>query len=368
MKKIPKFIYVCGLLFFSLIISNTLIVKAADDNNLQAVMPEISVITDEEGFTKSNNNGFYDINFKPGENIVLGARIQNTVNKKIDVEITPGTVITNQGHIVYGDQSNQMIDKSNKYPFSKMVKKQTVSIEPKGSLEVKIPVNVPKEKFNGTILGNIAFTVLGQDEQTKSRKSLATITNVVRQALVVRLRQGFQPDPDFEIGNPSTGGSLKGPTFTIPIRNVAATYFKENAGTRVHYVVTKENDKNVTYTSTDKNISMAPNSFYNGVISTKGRAIEPGQYNMKISIKYKGKTTRFSKNFVVTKARTKNINKGSTLKSKESKSGFNFLIVAIIFVIILIMLFALYAGMHRAQTKSKTNDQGDRRVRSRSKK
>lgn len=330
------------------------IVKAESQANLQASMPHLTLITDEEGFTKSNSEGFFDLDFKPGEAVVLGVKIQNVVDREIKVEITPGTVITNQGHIVYGDQSNQMIDSSNRHRFSKMVKKQTITVEPKGTVTVKIPVTVPKEKFDGTILGNLAFTVLGQEQQNKTdQKSMAMITNVVRQAIVVRMKQGVQPEPNFEIGNPATGGTINGPTFTIPIRNTAATYFKENVGTRVDYEVTKKGNSKVKYTHTDKNISMAPNSFYNGVVDTKGQTIEPGEYQAKIAIKYKGKTTKFSRDFKVSRALAKNINKGATVKTKKPQSGLNFLVIAIIFVLLLVLLVALYAGMRRARKQMK---------------
>ena len=343
-------------MIIGLILVNPQRINADTNNNMQAIMPQLTIITNSEEFTKSSNDDFFDIEFKPGDKVILGIQVQNISDKKIEVEVTPGTVITNQGQIVYGDQSNKMIDKSNRYPFSKMVKKQTVSIEANSSLTVKIPVDVPKEKFDGTILGNIAFTVLGQDQMEKSKKTdVATISNVIRQAIVVRLTQGHQPDPNFEIGSPATSGTTNGPTITIPVRNTAATYFKSDLGTKVNYVITKKDDSSVKYTNVDKNISMAPNSFYYGVVSTNGKAIKPGKYNAKISIKYKGKETKFSRDFDVTIAQAKNLNKSTPKITKKRTSFLNYVILAVIFIIILIMLIALYTGIIRAKKKARKN-------------
>lgn len=360
MKKIAKVFCALLLMTIAFVLPNTTMVRADSSEELQATMPQLSIVTDQEGFTKSKSSGFFDIDFKPGEDVVLGVKIQNIVNEKIEIKITPGTVISNQGHIVYGDQSEEMVDSSNQHPFAKMVKSQTVTVEPKGTFTVRIPVKVPKEQFNGTILGNLAFTVLGQEEKTKkdNKDGVATITNVVRQALIVRLQQGEQPDPDFQIGNPATGGSLKGPTFTIPIRNVAATYFSDKDGTSVKYTVTKKDDPKIKFTNSEKNISMAPNSFFEGTVSTKGKAIDPGKYSFQVEIRHKGKLTKLTKDFMVTKAQTKNLNKSDRSQAQQPKSGFNFIVLVIISIISLILLIALYAGIKQAQKKSK-NDQND---------
>jgi hypothetical protein len=364
LKKIVKVIYALSLMMFALILSNMVTVRADKNEDLQAAMPQLSVVTNEEGFTKSKSLGFFDIDFKPGEEIVLGVKIQNVIDKKIEIKITPGTVISNQGHIVYGDQSEELVDESNQHPFSKMVKKQTVTVEPKSSFVVRIPVEVPKEEFNGTILGNLAFTVLGQEEGAKkaNKDGVATITNVVRQAIIVRLRQGTQPDPDFQIGNPATGGTLKGPTFKVPVRNVAATYFSDKDGTSIKYTVTKKDDPKVKFTSSEKNISMAPNSFFEGTVSTKGKAIDPGKYNFQVDIEHKGKMTKLSKDFMVTSANLKNINKDAKLEAKKPKSRFNFVIVAMIAIVVLILLVSLYVGMRQAQKKVKADKEPSDRL------
>lgn len=326
-------------------------VFAESNNNLQAAMPQLTILNNEPGFTRSTNTGFFDFEFKPGEKVILGVRIHNLVNKKIILVITPGTVITNQGHIVFGDQSNQMIDQSNKYPFSKMVSKQKVSVDPNATKIVKIPVNVPTEKFNGTILGNLAFTVLGQNQSDDSnnQKNVATINNIVRQALIVKMRQGVQPEPDFDIGLPATGGTIQEPVFTVPVRNIAATYFKEDAKTKVIYTVTKKNDSKIKYVAQDNNISMAPNSFYYGIIPTKGKAIQPGKYHMEVEIKYRNKNVKLNRNFEVTKAQSRN----PTAKAKinKPKSQFPFWIVLLIFLVILILLVALFAGISKGRRK-----------------
>lgn len=326
-------------------------VFAESNNNLQAAMPQLTILNNEPGFTRSTNTGFFDFEFKPGEKVILGVRIHNLVNKKITLVITPGTVITNQGHIVFGDQSNQMIDQSNKYPFSKMVSKQKVSVDPNATKVVKIPVNVPTEKFNGTILGNLAFTVLGQNQSDDSnnQKNVATINNIVRQALIVKMRQGVQPEPDFDIGLPATGGTIQEPVFTVQVRNIAATYFKEDAKTKVTYTVTKKDDSKIKYVAQDNNISMAPNSFYYGIIPTKGKAIQPGKYHMEVEIKYRNKNVKLNRNFEVTKAQSRSPN--AKVKISKPKSQFPFWIVLLIFIIILILLVALFAGISKGRRK-----------------
>lgn len=362
MHKVTKF----ALLLFSVICS--LIIPrertlAASNSDLQAAMPQLSIITNEPGFTKSANSGFFDFEFKPGEKVVLGVKIQNLAAKKITVAITPGTVITNQGHIVFGDQSNQMVDRSNKHPFAKMVAKQKVDLAPKATKVVKIPVSVPSEKFNGTILGNLAFTVLGQeqDAQENQQKDGATITNVVRQALIVRMRQGVQPEPDFDMGVPATGGTIQEPVFTVPVRNVAATYFKEDAKTKVFYTVTKKDDPQVKYTAQDENISMAPNSFYYGTISTKGKAIKPGKYQMQVEIKYRHKTVKLNRDFQVSRAQSRNpLAKPAVTKPR---SQFPFWIIILVFLVILILVIALFAGIKQSRN-SKTARRSRMRKRS----
>ena len=98
---------------------------------------------------------------------------------------------------------------------------------------------------------------------------------------------------------------------------------------------------------------MAPNSFYYGIIPTKGKTIQPGKYHIEVEIKYRNKNVKLNRNFEVTKAQSKN--PLTKAKINKPKKQFPFWIVLVSFLVILILLIALFAGISRGRRKKMKN-------------
>ncbi|MHC5252787.1 DUF916 and DUF3324 domain-containing protein [Listeria kieliensis] len=241
---------------------------------------------------------YFDLEMKPGQVQELSVVLTNAKNKAITIENHANTAITNDNGIVDYSQANPKLDQTLKYPFSKLADvEQTTTIPAHGQKTVKIKVTMPKESFDGIVLGGLHFKEQESKKQKTKNDENVQIENRYAYVIGVRLvetKKAVQPDLKLNAIKPSQ----------INYRNVLKANLQNTKpviiqGFKVDAKVTKRGKDQVLFQEKKENMRIAPNSNFNYGINWNNQEFKPGKYTLHLTAWGSGKKWTFTKNFEI---------------------------------------------------------------------
>ncbi|RDX01498.1 cell surface protein [Listeria kieliensis] len=241
---------------------------------------------------------YFDLEMKPGQVQELSVVLTNAKNKAITIENHANTAITNDNGIVDYSQASPKLDRTLKYPFSKLAEvEQTTTIPAHGQKTVKIKVTMPKESFDGIVLGGLHFKEQESKKQKTKNDENVQIENRYAYVIGVRLvetKKTVQPDLKLNAIKPSQ----------INYRNVLKANLQNTKPViiqdfKVDAKVTKRGKDQVLFQEKKENMRIAPNSNFNYGINWNNQEFKPDKYTLHLTAWGSGKKWTFTKNFEI---------------------------------------------------------------------
>lgn len=305
------------------------------------------------------HSSFYDLQVKPGDELEIQAEVFNGSAASSQIAMGVNTAFTNgNGEINYtrGPKGDEL-DPSLKVEFSKIAQLQTSSplILPAGAKKiVSLKIKVPQDFSRGVIMGSWYFEKEAiTDEPAKKGIS---INNRFAYALAIKLTVNEEikaPHLDLVEVTPNLNSLRKVINARIQNDQAAVT-----SNLDFHSEVTKENASQVLYHNDLTNRIMAANSNFNLPIFLGDKQLEPGKYTLHVTatttdVKWAKKTWSWTKNFEISGAKAKQLNKKAvndpTPKSSPKKN--NNLLIILVSIIILLLLVIIILFFRRKKDK-----------------
>lgn len=172
-KENKKFLSIFYILFILLCFFHINAVSYAEINEAESTDHIDSSLMDYIKVTPifpenqiSKDNSYLDLDMTSGQNEIIELKIVNTSDQSVHIYIRPETAITsNEGKVMYRpDIEGVPYDSSLKYPFTELVhlSQEDILLEAHEEKIVHLTIEMPKETFQGVILGGIRFSIDNQ--------------------------------------------------------------------------------------------------------------------------------------------------------------------------------------------------------------
>lgn len=253
------------------------------------------------------------------------------MNKNQDIEylIKVGNATTNDnGTINYTNFKNKK-DTTAKYQLtdfiSKTELKQKVTVKAGSSSEVTVNLEVPKQKFPGTIAGGIYVERLTNayvDEKsgmnTRNHFSMTLPIILTEQAKVKRIAK-------MELDKVTV---KNGPEITAKLHNVKPVMFGKLS---IDSKITKKNHTKTLVHKSVNNYQVAPNSSFNFLASDSSNQLGAGKYTIDMHLQSGKRKWHLVKDFVITSKQ------GEPLTKQTGWLGISMMLWIVVIILILII-------------------------------
>lgn len=269
-----------------------------------------------EGIPNANqldkNSSYFYLKEEPNTTDKLTIKLNNSSNKDkvLDIKVVDANTNSN-GIIDYtGSLKN---NKTLKLPLTSMVKpkEKEVTVPKNSSVETKLTVSMPAEKFSGVVLGGVVVSEKKDKEKLKEgtvgNEYSYTIGIVLTNENKVELFKNISVElekvgPVLSAGKKVVQADILNPNpYVFSKAEVTGTVYEEGSSTKL-----KE--------STMQNVSIAPYSTLPFQLDWQKEDLKPGNYVFKCSVKTAENTWNFEKKFEIKNNEAKEINTESVFK------------------------------------------------------
>lgn len=329
--------------FFFVLISLVLVgsvpttALAADDEQvpfaMEAVLPENQ--RSDSGAT------YYDLIVKPETKQELQFVVKNASNKEIDLKLAANGAVTNSiGTIDYG-QPDYKKDSSAKYTLNELLKVPSeVKLAAGESKSITAELTIPKDGFNGVILGGIQ-AVEADKESTADSSSKSGLQLSSKYAMVIGVLltedPENQPQPELKLNDVKAGLDNGVTAVLANLQNVQPAMVGKMTITGTVY---KKGSSDVFKKTEKKNQEMAPNSNFDFAIDWQNEPLQAGDYTLKLVAQNKSHKWEFSKDFTITGEEEQTLNE-KAVGIKKDYTWLWILLGALLFIALLILAFLL---------------------------
>lgn len=260
---------------------------------------------------------YFDLRMKPNQKQEISVLLKNTSDKSATISVVPHTAVTNQNGVIdYGKKIAK--DTSLKYEFTDLVKGNTTyKLKPKESRNAIFHVEMPKEEFEGQILGGFRISKVN-DEDKKEGKDGVQIENQYAYVIGAKFTE-----KDGSISPKVVLNEIK-PTLqnyrtavSANLQNIKPTII---SGLKINAIVYTKDKKEILHQTKKENMSMAPNSNFDFPISWDNQKLKAGSYHLSLSAEdNKGNKWEFEKDFNIESQESKKMNEVAV----DVKDNFN---------------------------------------------
>ncbi|WP_088013283.1 DUF916 and DUF3324 domain-containing protein [Gottfriedia acidiceleris] len=277
---------------------------------------------------------YFDLKLGPAKSQIISLTVQNQGNNPIELMIEPNTAITNQNGVIDYNRHNYKKDSSLKYAFSDIISsKQKVELKGKETKKVYFKIQMPKESFDGIILGGFYISKINNEEETM-KQSNVQLKNEFSYVIGVKLSETeASVQPDLKLNKVKAGLLNYRTVVTANIQNTEATIINN---LNIEAVVSKEGEKKSLHKSKKENLSMAPNSNFDFPISWDQQELKPGKYHLYITANDKNHVWKFDKMFEI-KDKEAELNKHAV--ELEKNNSINYIVIALMLLTVITLIF-----------------------------
>jgi hypothetical protein len=268
-------------------------------------------------------------------------------------KVTPVAATTSDAGQINYTPSSAKPDASAQYVVTQFLTRSvTITLAPKTQKTVTFAYQIPKDGFKGTLLGSIYVLDTSSGEQ-KSKGFALNNRFAMALGLSMTMNRDQVVAPDLRLGTVKAQTHQNKPVVAARLRNVKPSYFRNMT---VDAKITKNGQNDSLYTAKLADGSMAPNSNFNFLIGTNGKAIPAGNYVYHMTVKATGRTWRFTRAFTVSPEQHAKI--AGEIGEKPSSHLWYWLIgIAILLLLALVAwLFYLLGKRRREQDENEEDD------------
>lgn len=286
--------------------------------------------------------GYFDLLVKAGRKEKIAIKLLNHSAKNVKIRITPHTAKTSANGTI--DYSGMALKNTENLvaSFEKITSsEQLVVIPPRKSQEVSFTIDVPKQAFEGILLGGFYIQEeQDSDQQQGGQESNVAIKNEFSFIIGCQLRMGTNQQVPKKFAINDVHLDTYGGYFSVvtEIANIAPTLVSNFL---LKGEIINETGQSI-YTFKKEPFSMAPNSVYSLPEAVKKDLLKPGSYKIKghITSQNKQKKWLVTKSFTVT-AKERNAVMKESLEEQTSDRLFLAIAVGIIVGLLVCLLVIL---------------------------
>lgn len=285
---------------------------------------------------------YFDLQMEPGQKQDLRVQVYNENAEEIKVKAEAISASTNRNGIIDYKTSN-VKDETLKIPFSEIAEVRTplLTIPGGGTQTAIVSVEMPKEEYDGTVLGGIVLTQVkgdGQEqpESTREVQQGVYIDNEYSYVLGVKLQETNKAVlPAFE--------GIKAQPELVNYRVNVVHYIRNSEAAiaknaEVSIEIYSESEQKAVKTDA-KTIDMAPNSVMPYAVSW-GAEIAPGKYVSHVLMKQADREWNFDLPFEVSAQTAQQINHES-VEEKQAMPWWVLLLIVLIILLIVVIVILL---------------------------
>lgn len=328
--------------------------------------PAINVYAQGAGFTVSavipdnqynKQATYFDLKVSPNQTQTIYVYVQNLTNQNKTIIAYPNTAYTSDsGSEAYNKNNLKGFSKAPYYLSDIFGAPQKITLKPKETKKVAFTMKMPPKKYKGILEG--AFYFLDQSTsaaQATNQKGMA-IKNRFALALGIVLREDTQTIVSPHLKMNSVKPTIKdtanfSPAVKANLENTRPTMI---SNMRVKATISKTKGSKAMYTSSQKNMGMAPNSNFNYSIDWNNDALKAGTYHLHLVARSGTFKWVFDRNFTITLSQARKINK----KANVVRNWTWLYILIGILLLILIILITYLIGRHAGKKKDSEGKQG----------
>ncbi|WP_246574097.1 DUF916 and DUF3324 domain-containing protein [Leuconostoc miyukkimchii] len=299
---------------------------------------------------------YFNLKLVPDQQQDIIVTLKNDTKKNITVEIGVNPAKTNSNGVVEYGKTNIKNDNSLTYPISDVVKGPSSLVLPAGSSKnVTFHITMPKESFDGILLGGLTFQQKSSEVNQSDSKKNTTIQNEFAYAVAILLRENDKVvKPNLSLISVKPGQENYRNVINAEIKNNQAVLLSE---VKVDAKVYAKNSKKPVYTSIKHDMQIAPNSLFRYPISLNGTEMKPGEYtyHMKVTGKSnnQSKTWQFTKQFKIEAKKAKALNQSDVdVNANTNNTNWVYPLIALVLLVIVIILLIIVILLQR---KKKTD-------------
>lgn len=270
-KKLVAALAVIGVLISGILI-HTEISKAAEMNfSVSAVIPENQI---------DKSKTYFELRMKPGQVQELEVVLTNGLAHPVTVETNANTAVTNDNGIVDYSNKAPKFDNTLQAPFSKIAEMpDEITVPANGSRTVKVKVTMPRDPFDGFILGGLHFSEKDNGDKTESGEGVQIKNKYAYVIGVILSENDVAVNPDMKLNRIKPDQVNYRNVLKVNLQNIKPVILQS---LDVDAQVYKDGDDEALYTTKQGALRMAPNSNFDFGISWNNQAFKPGKYRLKM--------------------------------------------------------------------------------------
>lgn len=332
MKKRHGAIFLITFIFFLSLIPTTFS-KASELNfSVNAVIPDNQI--DKE-------KSYFDLKVTPGEKQKLIVKLRNTTDKEIVINPHIQSAKTNKNGVIDYTPNKIKKDDTLKIAMEDVAKvPEEVTVPPQSEKDLTIEVTVPKDKFDGVILGGIYLKEDTSKNKEEDKENDVAIKNEYSYVVALQMRQNdnkVKPMLHMNEVNPETQNARN-----VIVANIQNSEPMIISKLKIDATVNKKGSKDNLAILKKENLQVAPNSNFNIAVPLEGEKLEAGTYILNMKAESAGKEWQFKKEFSISADKATTMNeKDVTLEKETPTMLYIFLGVAFLIVIAVVIYFII---------------------------
>ncbi len=307
--------------------------KASELNfSVNAVIPDNQI--DKE-------KSYFDLKVTPGEKQKLIVKLRNTTDKEIVINPHIQSAKTNKNGVIDYTPNKIKKDDTLKIAMEDVAKvPEEVTVPPQSEKDLTIEVTVPKDKFDGVILGGIYLKEDTSKNKEEDKENDVAIKNEYSYVVALQMRQNdnkVKPMLHMNEVNPETQNARN-----VIVANIQNSEPMIISKLKIDATVNKKGSKDNLAILKKENLQVAPNSNFNIAAPLEGEKLEAGTYILNMKAESAGKEWQFKKEFSISADKATTMNeKDVTLEKETPTMLYIFLGVAFLIVIAVVIYFII---------------------------
>lgn len=307
--------------------------KASELNfSVNAVIPDNQI--DKE-------KSYFDLKVTPGEKQNLIVKLRNTTDKEIVINPHIQSAKTNKNGVIDYTPNKIKKDDTLKIAMEDIAKvPKEVTVPPQSEKDLTIEVTMPKDKFDGIILGGIYLKEDTSKNKEDDKEKDVAIKNEYSYVVALQMRQNdnkVKPMLHMNEVNPETQNARN-----VIVANIQNSEPMIISKLKIDATVNKKGSKDNLAILKKENLQVAPNSNFNIAVPLEGEKLEAGTYILNMKAESAGKEWQFKKEFSISADKATTMNeKDVTLEKETPTMLYIFLGVAFLIVIAVVIYFII---------------------------
>lgn len=301
---------------------------------------------------RAETSSYFDLHVQPNDSQTLQVNVINNTDeqKRFSIQVLDG-VTSENGTINY--DLPKKYDQTLQYRLSELVfGPKEVVVASRQTEGVNFNLQLPDKVFSGLILGGIKIT------EVKNETHSGGITNLFSYVIPIKLRESETMVPNkINFKGIQVKDNEDHPTVRAVLQNPQPTITRNVEMTTKIYAGKQQ----VIAQNTKKELKFAPNTLFSLPIYLGKQPLEPGKYEVEITLKAEGIDEHWRDSFNLTKKQAKKINSQFSVQKKKNSINIYLWILLIIALLIIVACTFIYKNRQankktqKKSTKKNTN-------------